>query len=253
MKHLLGRIIKPVSRFLVKSSGLLPKPVNLNDREGILSKSWGYVFSNRIKGAYYEFGLYKGDSFVRSWTGLGDYKKWLYSQASSPELWRRDMLRDFASYRQVFYGFDTFRGMPENKEYDGERDKVHDKGNFCGTREEVEEKCKKLKMNYRLYEGDFADLDASLFEKLEPAAIINIDSDLYASAKTAMEKVHQKFQQGTILLMDDYNIFRASDAKGERRALREFCEKYEHIRFEPWQPYYLCGQSFICHTGNADE
>jgi hypothetical protein len=42
------------------------------------------------------------------------------------------------------------------------------------------------------------------------------------SACDALEIVKPKLQQGTILMMDDWNCFRADNNQGERRALRGF-------------------------------
>ena len=33
--------------------------INLNDRNGMLHRVWGYVFSNHLFGDYIEFGVYK--------------------------------------------------------------------------------------------------------------------------------------------------------------------------------------------------
>ena len=40
--------------------------VNKNDRQGGIFKSWGYVFTNHLKGEYVEFGVYRGEGTVSS-------------------------------------------------------------------------------------------------------------------------------------------------------------------------------------------
>jgi len=94
-----------------------------------------------------------------------------------------------------------------------------------------------------MYEGDSIKYFKGLFSEvskqnatniadLQTAAIANIDSDLYMSARDALEIVKPKMQQGTILLMDDWNCFRADINQGERRALREFLEKIVTLRLK---------------------
>ncbi|MDD5439163.1 MAG: macrocin O-methyltransferase [Candidatus Omnitrophica bacterium] len=218
--------------------------VNRNDRTGMLYKSWGLVFTDLIKGAYYEFGLYKGASFITSWKEYSKFRKWAVAQTKSDEFWRRQNIKDYINYRHDFYGFDTFEGMPANNEGSVT---FHEKS-FAGSFDEVDKQCRKAGMRYRLFKGLFSAIPKEEVRALEPAAIVNIDSDLYGSAWDALAIVRDKLQQGTILLMDDYNCFSSSDACGERRALREFCEKNPAYRFEPWMPYHFVGQAFLCHV-----
>ena len=79
-------------------------------------------------------------------------------------------------------------------------------------------------------------------------AIVNIDGDLYESAKDALDIVKDHIQVGTVLLFDDYNAYCADNRAGERRAFREFCGKTS-FKFEPWFTYQYSGQSFLCVEG----
>ena len=152
-------------------------------------------------------------------------------------------MKKYVNYEHEFYGFDTFEGIPAHRE----SDKLFIPGSFAASLDEVEKKCKKAGMRYRLFKGLFSDISDNDFKELPPAAIVNIDSDLYISARDALEKVKEKLQQGTILLMDDYNCFSSMDSRGERKALKEFCRKYPQFTFEPWILYHFAGQAFICH------
>jgi hypothetical protein len=86
---------------------------NRNDHAGALHKSWGHVFTNKMKGAYYEFGVYQGNSFCESYRIHQKYTKWVDTQRISNENWRRDLKYPTNHH---FYGFDTFDGMPSNSE-----------------------------------------------------------------------------------------------------------------------------------------
>ncbi|MDO8571540.1 MAG: TylF/MycF/NovP-related O-methyltransferase [bacterium] len=228
---------------LTEKRRFLSMPLHRNDRVGMLYRCWGYVFTNLLKGAYYEFGVYKGDTCIESWKAYSGLKKWVESQLSSPEAWRREALKEYAHYPHHFYGFDTFEGMPENDE----KNSTFSKDSFFASLNEVERKCLEKKMEIRFFKGLFSDIPEETMNDLQPAVIVNIDSDLYFSARDALEKVKDKLQQGTVLLMDDYNCFSADNSQGERRALKEFCLKYPRIQFEPWFIYATVGQAFICH------
>ena len=66
----------------------------------------------------------------------------------------------------------------------------------------------------------------------------------------ALDIVKPKLQQGTVLLMDDWNCFCADNKQGERLAVKEFLEKNKHITLESWFPYAHTGQAFIVHLNN---
>ena len=221
---------------------------NRNDREGALYRAWGHVVTNNLKGGYYEFGTYHGSSLIASYKAWKEYVGWIEGQKHSPELWRRDQNRDLD---RCFFAFDTFSGMPKNSEGND----AFAEGMFKSNIEEVIARCKKAGLvqgsNVQLFQGTFDKFlqgpQSIEIEKLQPAAIINIDCDLYASTVTALEIVKPKIQQGTIIMFDDYNCFDASNEKGERRALIEFLATNTHIEVEKLFSYAFVGQAFIVH------
>ena len=102
----------------------------------------------------------------------------------------------------------------------------------------------------KYFVGTFADIakrQEQAICALQPAAIVHIDCDLYASARDALELVSPKLQQGTVLLFDDYNCFSADPNQGERRALREFLASHPDIEVESWFSYLFAGQAFLVH------
>jgi len=214
---------------------------------GILARSWGNVFGNMRKGAYYEFGVYEGATFIASWNIYLKYEEWLNSQHVSDEPWRREYAESYNYEKPEFYAFDTFEGMPVNDE----DNPAFQKGNFSFPKDKFDEKCTKIGIRYRSFKGLFSDISDQIMVKLQPAAIINIDCDLYQSTKDALEKIKGKIQQGTIMLFDDYNCFEMRNDLGQRKALTEFLETNPQFEFEPWQAYLYSGQSFFCHVKTA--
>ena len=67
------------------------------------------------------------------------------------------------------------------------------------------------------------------------------------SACDTLEVVKPQLQQETILMMDDWNCFRADNTQDERCALREFLENNCNIETESYFPYSFSGQAFIVH------
>ena len=245
LKRKIKQLIDPLITRLVP--GFLKSSQNRNDRIGALYKAWGHVINSNMGGAYYEFGIYKGSSFRESFLACQLYNSWMHSQSSSSEMWRRKIKWDFDHH---FYAFDTFEGMPENLE----NNEIFAQGSFLGSFENFKLEGERIGMyegaSIKYFKGLFSEVSkqkATDIANLQPAAIVNIDSDLYMSACDSLEIVKPKLQQGTILMMDDWNCFRADNTQGERRALREFLEKNSYIETEKYFSYSFAGQAFIVH------
>jgi len=167
---------------------------------------WG---RDLLKGhAYYEFGLFKGFSF------------WFAEQIS----------REYTGSDFLFYGFDSFEGLPES-EVDADRRKWP-KGSFVGSLDFVTAKLEQHGTQFsrvKLYKSFFSSsffADLRQRESFLPVAICVIDSDLYESCVEVLAFIKDYLVPGSILLFDDYNAFHKDDNYGERRALREFEQKH---------------------------
>lgn len=237
---------------------LLPYEVisygNRNDRAGALHRAWGHVFSNQLEGAYYEFGVYRGASFRTAVRAYQELAAWARAQTTSDETWRRQAFEAYSKYPHAFYAFDTFSGIPTNAEgrsafaagyYTCSLDEFRRLNREEGIEESV---------RIRYFQGRFADIaqqHAETLAGLQPAAIVNIDCDLYASARDALDIVMPKLLQGSALLFDDWNNFAADRDRGERRAAQEFLERHPAFSLEPWFPYAHDGQAFLVHRNHS--
>ena len=224
---------------------------NRNDRIGALHRAWGHIFTNQIRGAYYEFGVYRGDTFRASHGVYENYLRWLKGQLKSPESWRNEAAAAYADYSHHFYAFDTFQGMPANDE----ANISFSQGSFSFSVEEFDRlnQAQGLVRSeaIRYFVGTFAEVMNSSspeLDELEPAAIVNLDSDLYESARDALSIVGPKLVQGSVLLADDWNAFSASRSKGERKAVAEFLAQHPELALESWFPYLYGGQAFLVHS-----
>ena len=226
--------------------------VNRNDRAGAFHRAWGYVFTNHLVGDYYEFGVYKGDGLTASYEAYTKFLAWLRGQTHSDEPWRRALAEPYLGEHPArFFGMDTFEGIPAN----AERSRIFDAGTFASGRESVEHRCSLAGLRSPqlvLVPGLFAETQDQVRTSANgrPAAIVNIDSDLYQSAIDALDAVMPVLQQGTVLMFDDYNAFEARREAGERRALAEWTTRTGLVA-EPWFSYHFAGQSFLCHRPHA--
>ena len=219
--------------------------IHKNDRIGAIHRAWGHVFSNHLRGDYFEFGMYRGDTFIESYRQWQSFYHWLKSQMISPEDWRRRVANEYIDFLPTFYGLDTFSGIPDNEEGNA----IFASGTFYADLNMVKEKCDEVfseKTRYQLYQGLFKDTGPDLLKDAKnKAAIINIDCDIYESAKSALLVCSPLIQVGSVILLDDYNNFCADSRKGERRAFREFQETSDY-KFEKWFPYHYSGQAYLC-------
>jgi len=222
-------------------------PINKSDRAGMLYKAWGYVFTNQLSGDYVEFGVYQGNSLITSYQEHAKFKKWLNGQMISDEDWRRESASNFIEHKVKFHALDSFKGMPSNNE----ENVTFKKGSFISDVEKVKDSCRKVGLkeddNFIIYEGFFTDTSPLLIKNLKgrKISILNIDSDIYLSAKNALEVSAPFLDIGSIILFDDYNCFAASNNEGERKAFKEFQLESDLI-WESWMQYHFVGQAFLC-------
>jgi len=228
---------------------------NRNDREGALHRAWGHVFTNQIEGAYYEFGVYRGDTFRTSYRVHQEYEQWQRGQLTAEENWRQEIAKEYAKFHHEFYAFDSFTGIPDNDEGSA----MFGSGTFSCSVEEFDKLNREQGIiqgeGIRYYQGFFEEVhqrEADSLKRLQPAAIINLDCDLFASARDALAIVAPNLLQGSILLADDWNTFAADRNSGERKAIAEFLIDHPEISFESWFPYHYVGQAFIVHVSHNE-
>lgn len=214
-----------------------------NDALGALYRAWAYVHATQLAGDYYEFGVYGGNSLAHAWLSYRHQRSCIERVTKLPFRQQGTVL-DFLAQRPCFYGFDTFAGMPANAEGD---DSLAI-GSFFATQAQARARCAAVGLyepDLQLVPGLFADNAAAI--GLQQAAIVHLDCDLYASARDALELIAPRLVQGSVLLCDDYDLFRADRQRGERRALQECAERHG-IEFETWFAYGAASRAFLCHV-----
>jgi tetratricopeptide (TPR) repeat protein len=81
------------------------------------------------------------------------------------------------------------------------------------------------------------------------AALLHVDCDLYQSTCEVLWRLFEAdvLQDGSVVLFDDYNCFKASPYFGERRAFREFLEGQRKFEATPFFTYGFNGAAFFLH------
>ncbi len=129
------------------------------------------------------------------------------------------------------YGFDTFKGLPED--WHSEK-----KGKYS-----AEGVIPKIKGG-EFIAGRFENTLPIFFKEARPiASIINFDADLYSSTLCALKYSKPVIDRKTILIFDEF-INNENWEQDEFKALNEFCEN-NNLRYEVLAISYMTGQVAI--------
>jgi O-methyltransferase len=195
----------------------------------------GRLKSQGPSGDYYEFGLFRGYSF------------WYAQQAAN-----RVNLEGMR-----FFGFDSFEGLPEIEGNDRKRG-LFFSGDYRCTRAEVTRQISEHGFDWSraaLIEGFF---DKSLTPSIRtehqmgPAALVLIDCDLYQSTVPVLGFLDALFQDGTVILFDDWYCFGDSEDHGEPRAFHEFLADRKEWHAEALMDFPIYGKAFVMHKSESD-
>lgn len=180
-----------------------------------------FIRQDEILGDYLEFGVFDGWS-LRT---MVDIKMQL-------------------KLNMRLFGFDSFKGFPDTN------NEQYPEGDMAFDYNQIVKKFPRNWLNDKIHlvNGFFKDsLTSELMreKKLEKAAIINIDCDVYQSAKEALDFCTPLIQMGTILIFDDWFLFKGNPQDGEQRAFYEWSSKTNHYWVE-YDRYAVHGKVFLC-------
>lgn len=200
--------------------------------EEILDYATQFTASLQIEGDYLEFGVFEGNNFIRAF-----------------RLANRHGLKNMK-----FYAFDSFEGLPEVTGIDVNNHPRFLKGQFaCGGIERFKKliSSKKVDLNrVKIIGGWYNETLNNQTKKnlsLKKAAIVYIDCDLYESTVPVLNFITDYIQDGTVIIFDDWFLFKGNPDRGEQRAFREWLDKNKHIRVSEYRKFGWCGDSFIVH------
>jgi O-methyltransferase len=149
------------------------------------------VRGSRIPGALVDCGVWNGGS-----TAL--------LSAGAPE---RDV-----------WAFDSFRGLPEPGELDGDESRAF-AGDCVGSVEKVVQAVERYGTRERLHirEGWFEDTFPEAAPAIDQIAVLHVDGDWYESVRLTLETFYPKVVPGGFVIIDDYGTW-----PGAMRATDEY-------------------------------
>lgn len=126
---------------------------------------------------------------------------------------------------KIFYGFDSFEGLPEN--WTGT---IRHKASF-----DLHGNLPKVNDNVKLIKGWFNEtLPKFLTEHKEPVSFLHVDCDIYSSAKTIFDNLKDRIVVGTIIVFDEYynyNNWKNHEYKAFQEFVLENKIKYKYLTF----------------------
>ncbi len=187
--------------------------------------------ASRFSGDYYEFGVFRGGTFLAA----------------------NQILDELELTETGQYGFDSFEGLPEPEGIDASDTRFFE-GQFSCSRVVVEQNLAKNGMNMDravLIEGFYED---SLTEKLrqkhafKPVAVALLDCDYYSSTKVALDWLAPYMRAGSVLLFDDWYSYGKTDELGQPKAFADWLEANPQFRSEDFCEFLHNGRGFILRT-----
>ncbi len=218
-------------RMGIEKIGLIIKNRNNRPRCKMLDTAMDFVRHSKVDGDYFEFGVFRGVTF-----------QYAYHAAQ---------LRDRKSMR--FFALDSFQGFADPKGNDTTGVIVK------GTRNCSEEEFLKVLRSYgvnvkkvQTIPGWFEETligegKKKTIEKIgeRKIAIAYLDADLYEPTVLALDFLVDYLTDGTLLIFDNWFLFRGHPDRGERRAFEEWCAKHPELIITPYNNFGWHGASFI--------
>ena len=175
------------------------------------------LVGNEIEGDYYEFGVFRGRSMSLVFKRL---------RASLPKKYFKPMR---------FVAFDSFQGLPQS--HDTATPAHYHQGAYAAPRRLFERNMRrvglrgdKLVVVPGFYDQSLNAPETQAQLQASKVALCYIDCDIYESTVSALDFLTDRLQQGSMLVLDDWNRHRVSDSFGLRRAVKEWLGRNPHIR-----------------------
>jgi hypothetical protein len=206
-------------------------------------------------GDYLEFGVFQGASFATAYWAAHDRFQELSSGAWDHSFADRDSAT--ASIRrewdeQRFFAFDSFEGMPRPSGLDARVETFPEGTYACSEAQFLANVARagvprdKVVCVKGFFDDTLTDETARRIG-LRRAAVVNIDSDLYESARAALAFVTPFLRDGSVILFDEWFQFHGNPALGEQRAFAEWRAAHPEWIATEFQKQGAFLNSFLLH------
>lgn len=201
----------------------------INHRWYAIEEMLGYLVGAKLPGDYCEFGVWKGDTFGHC------------LRAGSVAL-----------PGMRFFAFDSFQGLPSPKNLDAQGDFTSNfhEGDFACAEESFLANIQEYHADLsrvRTVPGWFSETltaDTAARIGLAQVAAAWIDCDFYESTVPVLEFITDKLSVGTIILFDDWHVYRNLPDKGQQRACAEWLARNPSLSLAPLFSFAHYGEAF---------
>ena len=203
-----------------------------------------FIIGSHIAGSYFEFGTHRARTFTMV-MGLDDF------YASNMGATAGGLTpKSGGGFMDKYFAFDSFEGWPSSEgitsdpQFKAGAAKT-EADEFLDLLVSYGQSTERVELIKGFYEKSLTNTLAARF-KIESvkASLITIDCNLYESYKSVFAWVDQFLQPGTVLYIDDFNLFKGQPTQGSRLAFSEYKEQTTW-KFEPFLPVGWFGYSFI--------
>ena len=242
MRQRLMRVFYPVRKLTARFVNVVT----------IISKAANIIAAEKVEGDYLEFGVFAGYSFSQSYHVV----KSVFETHQKLQAGRTE--EDAAEIRTIwenmrFFAFDSFQGLPDPDGVD-KQGREFTKGKFACTENAFRDNLVKAGVPLSKVVTVPGWFENTCTEEtirkygMKKASIIHTwmrksrhVSDLYLSAKTALDFVKPLLTDGTIIIFDDWYCFRGNPNRGEQRAFNEWKATMTDWTFTEYQRKVLGG------------
>lgn len=198
------------------------------NKSSILNHACKFVVNERIKGDYYEFGVFQGATLISAY--------WLLKQMHERKTGSDPRYTNDAWENMVFHAYDSFEGLPQLSDEDKYSEDFKE-GQYACDEKFVQNNLITHKVDIqkvRFYKGWFEQTcNPANFKITQPqkACIIWLDCDLYSSACDVFRLISCLIQDGTVLVIDDWFSSKGSPFHGVQKAFYEWLPSVEKTYF----------------------
>lgn len=187
-----------------------------------------YLVGAQVPGEYCEFGVYKGDTFGH-------------------------MLRYHETFPDMrYFAFDSFEGLPAPGGIDNENgyaSNFHEGEFACSENSFLANlKSKGLPLDRVVtVKGWFNKTltpQTAQAHKLDKIAIAWIDCDFYESTIPVLDFLTSRISVGTLIIFDDWKVYRNLPDKGQQKACREWLERNPGLTLNQIYDFSHFGRAF---------
>ena len=238
MKNVIRRGLRAVRDFAIGNgeAPIMTQVIRRDPRSTTFLNAIDYINYERIEGDVVEFGVFTGLSLA------------LFAQGHR---------FDPKGMDRRFIGFDSFEGLPPSADAHARWQAAdcavnhgwHPRLAIGGkvTPEVTRDLFAACELpEPELHIGAFTDTIAKVIPSRHAAiALAHFDCDLYESTRDALDASAPAFQDGTMLMFDDWFHYRGNPRKGQARAFHEFLARHPEWTASPYRSYATFCQAFV--------